>query len=363
VSIDLPSAEHAATLADWTELLLASGNSDYISFSKLTRILRSDGTEAAAEEFDGDLDDDDRDDLELERDEDDDVEDDARVELLVDEVRTRRRIGENLYPFDIDDSDEAVVQRGAPGERVYFLLLILSADGTAFRADGRAHEVEATYDTVAMEAMRRYLGRNAKGVRFARNASDEGDAGSRPAGFPEAVDWLRGRLQVGRGSRAPGRGSGADPADTEADEPEFVTHWESETAVSLGREPLASYNDAGVDVVVWWHFADGRAGSPVLLAQCTVQRRWERKLRDIPTRLWERWVDFSAGPPQTALVIPFADRLDSRTWDDRTLEAGVIIDRRRLLELLAEVEPQKLASLVDEETATWVEREFDLLAG
>src|SRR5437763_1924046 len=82
----------------------------------------------------------------------------------------------------------------------------------------------------------------------------------------EAIVWLRAWLNAGVGTREP-------PTDADV-----VPHWEDEQQDEpppLGRPPLSSYNDAGVDVVVWWKFADGRRGFPVLLAQCTVQLAWE----------------------------------------------------------------------------------------
>ena len=70
-------------------------------------------------------------------------------------------------------------------------------------------------------------------------------------------------------------------------EDEVEEHWEDEgRADENGRVPLNSYSDAGVDVVVWWRFADGRAGSPVGFAQCTVQIEWSDKVSDIDVELW-----------------------------------------------------------------------------
>lgn len=347
MAVELPSAEHAAALADWAELTVMTSQDGYVSAEQLTRLLRSDGTENAEEEMLGDLDRDEVAEVEIPRDEDDDIVDDARVELLFDEIRFRRQVGERLYPFAV--ADQAVVRAPACGEQVYLLLLVLSAEGSVFRAEGRAHEVEATYDAIALLAMRRYLGRGAVGVRFARDAADADDPETRPTSFPEAIDWLRQLLSAGEGVR------NSHPPDEE-------DHWESERRVAQGRPPLRSYSDAGVDVVAWWHFTDGRGGAPVLLAQCTVQRRWERKLSDIDVNLWGKWIDFKTVPPQTALVIPFAERLDDPTWENRTVTAGVIVDRRRLLELLGELECEPLEALLDENAVAWLASEIESLA-
>jgi hypothetical protein len=67
----------------------------------------------------------------------------------------------------------------------------------------------------------------------------------------------------------------------------------------------------------------------VLLAQCTVQIAWGEKT-GISVELWKKWIDFETVPPQTAHVIPFAvSSLDQ--WANRTITAGVVIDRLRLI--------------------------------
>jgi hypothetical protein len=60
---------------------------------------------------------------------------------------------------------------------------------------------------------------------------------------------------------------------------------------------------------------------------------WEQKVKDISVEQWEKWIDFSMVPPQRALVIPFSEDPRDKHWEDRSLRAGVVIDRLRLLEL------------------------------
>ncbi len=57
-------------------------------------------------------------------------------------------------------------------------------------------------------------------------------------------------------------------------------------------------------------------------------------------------------------VIPFADRRDHPQWPDRTLKAGVILDRVRLLELLDELECDELAALIDDRSRGWTRTEL-----
>jgi hypothetical protein len=192
-------------------------------------------------------------------------------------------------------------------------------------------------------AQKQLAAARALGIRFARNAHDPEDNATRPKKFKEAIEWLRGMLRLDKGLR--------EPPDDELD-----VHWEA--SMNAAHQPLNSYSDAGVDIVVWWRFADDRAGSPVLLAQCTVQIEWGDKTKDISVDLWRAWIDFETVPPQTALVIPFAVSRSLDQWANRTVTAGVIIDRLRLLELLNELPEVELREQPDAATRDWVATEL-----
>lgn len=180
-------------------------------------------------------------------------------------------------------------------------------------------------------------------ARGTKNAHDPNDNASRPKKFMEAIPWLRAQLMLGPGQ-------GVVPNE------ERVSHWED--VPNAAHPALNSYSDAGVDVVIWWRFADGRAGSPVLLAQCTVQIEWSEKAKDISIDLWRSWIDFETVPPQRALVIPFAVSRTLAQWANRTITAGVVIDRLRLLELLNELPAEELEQVPDAATRAWVATEL-----
>jgi hypothetical protein len=107
---------------------------------------------------------------------------------------------------------------------------------------------------------------------------------------------------------------------------------------------------------VWKPFADEGPGSPVLLAQCTVERYWRRKTRDISLTLWHSWINFP-GPVQKALVIPFAVDSGRWWWRDRNKLAGMIVDWMRLCGYLAEYMTDQLAALTTQETTHWMDNQ------
>ena len=357
--LEMPAGDDISVLTDWVELRVAGGIGD-LPLARLNRLLKADGSELAEQEISADTAEEHRepvndDELEVHFRAENAVaaEVDVRVEQVRQEISDREEIGSKIYPFTVDE--DRVRAREACGADVYLLLLVLGSQSLPFRSERRAYEVEETYDLVALAALRRFLGRNADGVRFARTAASasevdgpDADPRRRPTGFADAIAWLRGWLDAGPGVRPPD------------DEPDTEPHWEASDedeveaeAEHVGRRPLASYNDAGVDVVVWWRFADERAGFPVLLAQCTVQITWEKKLDDVKLPLWQKWIDFDTVPPQKALVIPFADRRDHPNWQDRTALAGIILDRVRLVELLDELDCDELGTLVGDHARSW----------
>jgi hypothetical protein len=353
MAVDMPAGDDISVLTDWVEIRVAGSGAD-VPLPQLDRLLRAEGTELADEELllDEDHDSDGPADIEvqLEPESAAAAEVDVRVEQVRSEITDRESIGRNVYPFTVQD--DRVQRREACGEDVYLLLLVLGTSKLPYRLEKRANEVEETYDLIALAALKRFLGRDATGVRFARTSTtaeqheEDDDPLRRPTGFAAAIDWVRGLLDAGPGVRPD-------------NEPDTVPHWETaEGTLPAGRTPLTSYNDAGVDVVVWWRFADQRAGFPVVLAQCTVQIAWEQKVDDIKLVLWEKWIDFDTVPPQKVLVIPFADRRDHPLWQDRTASAGVILDRVRLIELLGELGCDELSALTDQRVRDWTASEL-----
>jgi hypothetical protein len=353
--LPIPKGQNSAALADWVEATLINGSTDALSEVRIARLLKGEASEVAEEElraelsaFEGNGDDEEtEEDIELSQlGVEAEAERDVRLELLTEEIELRAQLGQNVYPFRV--RGDRVVQVDVYGENAYFFLLALSSKDAAYRHDRRTHEVEAAFDLLALEAMRRYLGHEAEGVRFSKMSSDADDSTTRPKLFSEAIEWLRNLLDLREGHKK--------PLDEELDR-----HWEWEDE-SDPRPALNTYQDGGVDLVVWWKFKDGRRGFPVLLVQCTVQLTWERKLGDIPIKLWEQWINFSMVPPQTALVIPFSEDPEDERWDDRSLRAGIVVDRVRLLELLDELDSAALRGLVDASTVEWAVRELKTIS-
>ena len=193
--------------------------------------------------------------------------------------------------------------------------------------------VDTAFDELAGAALAKHWPARTRSILFARrHANDPSDETTRPTSFPQAIRWLRGLLET-NGLTLPFEGAESDP------EAEFA--------------PARTYQDGGVDIIVWKPFADEGPGFTVLLAQCTVQRAWRTKTRDISLTLWKTWVSFP-GQVQKALVIPFSVDRDRWWWRDRTCWLGCILDRLRICELLENCDEQELAAATSAPTQDWL---------
>ena len=249
-----------------------------------------------------------------------------RIDSLLMEVERRAAEAPRIYPFRVED--RLVSRVAVVGGLAYRFLLWLSLKNAPFR-DDRLEEVEEPFDDLSRAALVVLVGPDGDAKLFAqRYAVEDGTDELRPDGFPEAIAWLRGHLKLREGQ---GSAHQAENEDGERDEGgDGDAQAETSTGDEEARDlPLRTYNDGGVDVVAWRHFQDGRAGFPVLLAQCTVQEKWRGKTRDVSLELWRSWIDFPT-PPQKLLVIPFAIPENASWWRDRNRLAGMILGAGRM---------------------------------
>ena len=122
--------------------------------------------------------------------------------------------------------------------------------------------------------------------------------------------------------------------------PDWIIHatgWSRTRAVSLNRvvreivnllrEALGdvqrwtrnSANEAGLDLLCYRPFHDGRIGIPVYLMQCASGGNWEGKLHTPNLRIWKKIVLFAADPKK-AFAMPFA-----RVDEDFIRECNLVV--------------------------------------
>lgn len=102
-----------------------------------------------------------------------------------------------------------------------------------------------------------------------------------------------------------------------------------ETIGRVERWTRPAANEAGLDLMCYRPFPDGRVGIPVYLLQCASGGDWDGKLHTPRLEIWRRIVEFAA-VPRKAFATPFSF-LDQDFVINCGLVDGLLLDRYRLL--------------------------------
>lgn len=213
---------------------------------------------------------------------------DADVDLGRHTMARRSALLGDAYPFRTGSGIAAVPDAA---DYAWTSMLLMSADSPV-RSEVDLPHAALIHEQITVAALCRLYGSGTHALRFGW-PSDVG----RPREFSDAVRWLASEMGVPVGSAY--------------------------------RPPYAK--DGGVDVVAWLPFPDGRSGFPVTLVQCTVERDYAHKARDVDVRVWAGWLrlDFD---PTTALAVPEVVAA-GEAWNALAART-VVLDRIRLTALL-----------------------------
>jgi hypothetical protein len=102
-----------------------------------------------------------------------------------------------------------------------------------------------------------------------------------------------------------------------------------ETTGDIIRWSRQKANEAGLDLLCFRPFPDGRVGVPVYLIQCASGGDWHTKLKTPDLRIWTKVIDFAADPKK-AFSMPFALSASDFTFHCNLVD-GLLLDRYRLL--------------------------------
>lgn len=175
------------------------------------------------------------------------------------------------------------------------MFLLIISTSVRYRTEHRQKDTDALFDQLVLDALKLYIGHGGRGIRFGAPASSQ-----RPRNFQSAIAWLAREMNLTLGAGRARRVGG----------------------------------DGGLDVIVWRPFLDKRSGYLVIMSQCTVQREWFDKAKDLTDDVWRGWIDLGKGP-HLALSIPFVISAAFEKWDMLRRTVHTVLDRLRLCELLA----------------------------
>jgi hypothetical protein len=208
-------------------------------------------------------------------------------------IERRAVLAENVYPYRI--SDGGVIRVDSAFTPVYDLMSLISMESTPMRLAGDYTEADPLFDAVVREATAKLLGPEGSSLIFGWPPRD-----GRPTEFSPAVTWVGEQIGV----------------------PDGVLDRPTEE------------KDAGVDVIAWRPFRDGRTGFPVYLFQNTIRADYVNKAREVVPSMWSGWLRFGS-LPKTGFAIPFIGPVGDDRWLTLTCSADVVLDRLRIAELIS----------------------------
>jgi hypothetical protein len=165
-------------------------------------------------------------------------------------------------------------------------------ENTPMRIDRDYGESDPFFDAIVREASARLFGDEGQSLVFGWPARD-----GRPTEFSAAVSWVGQKLGI----------------------PDGVVDRPTEE------------KDAGVDVIAWRPFRDGRTSYPVFLFQNTIRADYAVKVREVEPSMWRDWLRFGT-MPSVGFAIPFAIPIGDDRWLKISYTADVILDRLRIAE-------------------------------
>lgn len=115
----------------------------------------------------------------------------------------------------------------------------------------------------------------------------------------------------------------------------------------FAESPPTRYKDRGVDIIGWKAFQENRSGQVILLLQCAAGQNWEGKV-PVPLDAWYQYIHWAFNPI-AGFAIPAV--ISQRDWHDKLKDKGLMLDRVRITNLLADVTYSKE---LNDDLNTWV---------
>ena len=110
-----------------------------------------------------------------------------------------------------------------------------------------------------------------------------------------------------------------------------VSKWLGESEGNVKKWSKGKENEAGLDIVCFYPFMDGRGGLPAFFFQCSSGTNYDKKFSEPRMHQWHNLIEFTAkGLPMKAFSTPYAF-LDHDFTCNCQLIDGLLLDRYRLL--------------------------------
>ena len=243
----------------------------------------------------------------------DDMEEDIEAEGSYDdalqEIQCRIDMMGTQYPFSLAKGRTTLVLKRTRHGLYRFLLLATRLPDKQRVLHGI--NAKSLFESISAEVLRTYLGKNARSACVGASTGDEAGFEARLRALCEEV----GEFQV---------------------RPDFKTHTQS--------------GDRGLDCVAWIPFKDARPGQLMLWGQAKTGVGWRDTLFELqPETFGKNWLH---PPPRVLPVRAFlvTERAEAGRWDEFQNNAGIFLDRCRVMQFEAHLPTGLLR-----EVASWSE--------
>jgi hypothetical protein len=226
------------------------------------------------------------------------------------ELDYRRSLYSSSYYAVGERTVESRLKTHAPSE--YLLCLLLSL----FGVQGNAQLPGKIFERLTREAIKHYLG-----------------------GKAQVFGWPFDKME----------------GDEETLIKQKVRKLADELSEKFYETPAPRFKDRGLDVVGWIPHIDKRSGQIVILLQCAAGHNWVDKL-PVPLEAWCQYIHWASNPIK-AFAVPCV--VGERVWHEISKDKGVLFDRIRIMNLLADgIEDKELNDALYE----WVQDQLKTLA-
>lgn len=103
--------------------------------------------------------------------------------------------------------------------------------------------------------------------------------------------------------------------------------------------------DGKLDIVAWVPFSDCRVGQLIVFSQCKTGTTWEEQVGQLrPDAFVQKWID------GTIAVVPVrsfcvSEACGQSRWNSRSIDAGILLDRCRLVDFCNNIDPTLLSKI------------------
>ncbi len=224
----------------------------------------------------------------------------TKFEPVVEAIQRRITNSRGNYPFTLELNGNVIAFKGFENFGSYLYVYLLFATRLNMNTNSRFQNIDGTklFEQISAEVARAYFGERSSVLVFGTAIA---------GGFEDKVNEMC--LELNEGGC-------------------FVNHSQGEV----------TENDDALDIVVWKPFEDRLANKLIGFGQCKTGTTYESHRKDLqPVDFCKKWLQTSLNQDPIRMFF-IADVLERGKFWKRSLDAGIMFDRIRIMDFFPEVD-------------------------